>query len=91
MLATLALMGMENIHAMNGLKTLLATCINGVAVVTFIAAHKVLWLQAVIMIVGAILGGYGGAAFARRIEQRWIRYFVIVTGCTMTVYFFVHS
>jgi uncharacterized membrane protein YfcA len=91
MLATLALMGMENIHAMNGLKTLLATCINGVAVVAFIVANKVMWLQAVIMIVGAILGGYGGAAFARKIEQKWIRYFVILTGSTMTIYFFIHS
>jgi uncharacterized protein len=90
MLATLAVMGIENIHAMNALKTLLATCINGVAVVTFIAAHAVIWTQAILMIVGALLGGYGGAAFARKIEQQWIRYFVIVTGSAMTIYFFVY-
>jgi uncharacterized protein len=90
MLATLALMGMEDIHSMNALKTLLATCINGVAVITFIIANVVLWPQAIVMIVGAIIGGYGGAAFARKIEQKWIRGFVIVTGCAMTLYFFLH-
>src|SRR5258708_8139708 len=36
MLAVLALWGMENIHMMNGLKTLLAICINGVAWFTFV-------------------------------------------------------
>ena len=41
MLATLALMGMENIHSMNALKVLLATSINGVAVITFIIANAV--------------------------------------------------
>jgi uncharacterized membrane protein YfcA len=90
MLATLALMGMENIHAMNALKTLLATCINGVAVITFIIANAVLWPQAIVMIVGATIGGYGGAAFARKIEQKWIRIFVIITGSAMTLYFFLH-
>ena len=38
MLATLGLMGMENIHEMNAMKTLLTTCINGVALVVFVRA-----------------------------------------------------
>jgi uncharacterized protein len=90
MLATLALMGMEDIHAMNALKTLLATCINGIAVIAFIIANAVLWPAAIVMIVGAVLGGYGGAAFARKIEQKWIRGFVIIVGSAMTLYFFLH-
>ncbi len=91
MLATLALMGMENIHVMNALKALLNTAINAVASFTFIIANAVIWPQACLMIVGAIIGGYGGAYFARKIEQKWIRYFVIGAGLTMTIYFFVHS
>ncbi len=70
MLATLAVMGMEDIHMMNALKTLLTTCINGVAVITFILAGAVFWLQALVMILGAILGGYGGAYYARKINKR---------------------
>ena len=36
MLAALSLMGHTDIHQMNGLKNLLATCINGVAAVYFV-------------------------------------------------------
>ncbi len=91
MLAALALMGMENIHTMNALKTLLASCINGVAVVTFVIANAVLWPVALVMIVGAVVGGYGGAYYARKIEPKWIRLFVIVVGVGLTIYFFLHS
>lgn len=88
MLATLGVMGMENIHEMNALKTLLASCINGIAVITFIVANAVVWPQAVVMLLGAIIGGYGGATLARRIEPWLVRRFVIVVGLVMTVYFF---
>ncbi len=91
MLATLALMGLENIHIMNALKVLLASCINGVAVITFVAANAVAWPQAIVMLIGAIIGGYGGAVVARKIEQRWIRAFVIVVGFSMTAYFFFNA
>ena len=90
-LAILALMGMKNIHSMNALKVLLATSINGVAVIIFIIANAVIWPQAILMIVGTIIGGYGGAYFARKIEQKWIRYFVMVVGFAMTIYFFIRS
>jgi uncharacterized protein len=90
-LASLGIMGMENIHEMNALKTVLQTSINGVAVITFIIAGAVLWLQALVMIAGAILGGYGGAYFARKLDQRVIRAFVILVGTSMTIYFFLRS
>ena len=87
MLAALAVMGMNDIHVMNALKTLLASCINGVAVITFIIAGIVAWPQAILMIVGAVIGGYGGAYYARKVEQRWVRLFVILVGFSMTIYF----
>jgi len=88
MLAALAVMGMNDIHVMNALKTLLASCINGVAVITFVTAGVVAWPQAILMIVGAVIGGYGGAYYARKLPQQWVRLFVIVVGFTMTLYFF---
>jgi uncharacterized protein len=89
MLATLSLTGMKNLHAMNALKVILAACVNGVAVLTFIIAGAVAWPQALVMIVGAIIGGYGGAHIARRLDQRLVRQFVIFVGCLMTVIFFI--
>lgn len=91
MLAMLTLLGMENIHSMNALKTVLASCINGVAVLTFIVTGAVLWPQAIVMIGGAIVGGYGGAAFAQRLDPTLVRRFVIAVGFAMTIYFFVRS
>ena len=89
MLATLSILGMTNIHEMNGLKTLLGTFINGVGVVTFIAFGKVDWSTGGVMIAGATIGGYAGAAIARRVDPKWIRRLVIGVAWTMTAFFFV--
>jgi uncharacterized protein len=88
MLATMALAGMTNIHEMNGLKSFLGVSINGVALITFILSGTISWKYGVVMAVGATLGGYSAAAFARKIEARYVRSFVIVVGWTMTAYFF---
>jgi uncharacterized protein len=88
MLATLALAGMTNIHEMNGLKALLGVSINGLALLTFIINGAIQWKYGLTMAAGGILGGYSSAAFARRLEPRYVRIFVIVVGWTMTVYFF---
>jgi len=88
MLALLTIMGIENIHSMNGMKTVLATCGNGVAIVMFVLAHAVIWPQALLMIGGAALGGYGGAHYAQKLDQKIVRFIVIALGATMTAYFF---
>ncbi len=88
MLAMLGLMGMENIHEMNALKTLLASCINGIAVVTFVVAQVVVWPQAILMLIGSVAGGYGGARLALRVEPRLVRRLIIAIGLIMTAYFF---
>jgi len=88
MLAVLALFGMEDIHAMNGLKNLLAALINGVAVVTFIAFGLVEWPVAVAMIVGSVAGGYGGARVSKRIDARYLRAFIITVGAVLSAYYF---
>jgi uncharacterized membrane protein YfcA len=91
MLAMLAALGMTDIHAMNALKSVMGFVINGVAVVTFVIAKAVYWPQAIVMTVGAIVGGYFGAHYAQRLPPLWIRYFVILVGTGMTVYFFVKA
>jgi uncharacterized membrane protein YfcA len=91
MLAVLALAGLENIHQMNAVKTLLATCINGVAVLIFVFAGTVVWPKALLMIVGAILGGYFGAHYARRLDPLFVRRFVLAIAVLMTAFFFLHG
>ena len=91
MLAAMAFIGLDNMHVMNGMKTALASCINGVAVATFVLAGAIAWPEAIIMLIGAIIGGYGGAIYARRLDPRPIRRFTIVVACTMTLYFFARQ
>jgi uncharacterized membrane protein YfcA len=87
MLAMLEMIHLEDIHAMNGLKALLGTAINGAAVVTFIVAKQVVWPQGILMIAGAVAGGYWGAFYAQKLDPRWVRATVIAVGAGMTVYF----
>ena len=40
------------------------------------------------MLAGAILGGYGGAHLAQRLDPKLVRRLVILVGFSMTAYFF---
>lgn len=88
-LALLAAIGMTDIHAMNALKSVLGSAINGVAVIVFVVKGAVYWPQAVVMIAGALAGGYFAAHYAMKLPQHLVRAFVIVVGAAMTIYFFV--
>jgi len=88
-LSLLTMMGLEKIHTMNAFKVILVAIGNGVALVTFIVAHKVEWPAAITMMLGAIIGGYAGAWYAQKLNPRHVRYFVILVGACMTVYFFL--
>lgn len=90
-LAMLAAIGMTDIHAMNALKSVLGSAINGVAVVVFILKGAVYWPQAIVMILGAAAGGYFGARYSLRLSPALIRWFVIVVGTGMSIYFFVKA
>lgn len=90
-LAMLTAFGMADIHRMNALKIVLSTATNGVAVAIFIASHAVFWRQALVMIVGAALGGFFGAHYSLRVPQKFVRWFVIAVGTGVTTYFFVRS
>lgn len=85
MLAALSLMGHTDIHQMNGLKNLLATCINAVAAGYFVIAGLVYWPDVLVMAAGAIVGGLGGASLARRIGRNAVRRLVVVIGFAMAL------
>ena len=91
MLAVLSLLGMTDIHRMNGIKTVLATLVNGIAVAAFVVARMVEWGPGVVMIAGGISGGYAGAAIARRVDAKYVRALVLVIAWGMTVYFFART
>jgi uncharacterized membrane protein YfcA len=89
MLAALSIAGMSDMHEMNGLKTMLAIAINGVALAAFVVSGAISWAPGIVMAVGGIAGGYAGAALARRVPGRAVRAVVIVVAWGMTGYFFL--
>jgi uncharacterized membrane protein YfcA len=87
-LAALGLIGLTDMHAMNGLKNLLAICINGVAAIYFAFSGAVIWKDGFIMAVAAVAGGYLGARIARRLGRTFVRNAVVVIGLTMAIALF---
>ena len=89
MLAALGLIGLTDLHQMNGLKNVLAVCINGVAAIYFALSKTVNWNDVLVLTAGAIIGGYLGARAARRLGRKFVRGAVVVIGLVMTVALFL--
>ncbi len=88
-LAAFGLLGMTDIHQMNGVKAVFTLGINGVAAVLFITKGLVDWQIAGIMALGSLFGGYAGAGIARRIGQKNVRLLVIAIGLVLTLSLFL--
>ena len=80
MLAALGLMGLTNIHQMNGLKNWGGGVMNLVAVGVFAFSGIVNWPVALAMAVGASFGGIGGSMLAQRVGQVWVRRAIVGIG-----------
>jgi len=91
MLVILGSLGLTDIHAMNGLKNFFGICINGVAAAIFLFGGAVEPVAAAWMLLGAVLGGYFGARFARAIGQTRARVAVILIGLVLAVVLFVQQ
>lgn len=89
MLALLSFSPLPSLNAMNGVKNMLSIVINGVAVVPFVLAGLINWRSALLMAVFAMIGGYVGARFFRRVPSNITRLVVICIGIGMTAYFFI--
>jgi len=70
-------------------KNLLATVVSGVAVLVFIARGAVRWPETLIMLVGALAGGYAGGRLIRVCPVWVIRWSVTLAGLVMTAIYAV--
>lgn len=84
MLALLGILGMDDLHAMNGIKVVSGMLINFVAVATFAASGIVDWPVALIMAAASGIGGWAGAGLARRIGQVRLRRAIIGIGALVS-------
>ena len=88
MLAAFGLLGLTNLHQMNGLKNFLALLFNFVAIVTFAVSGLVQWPIAVVMAIGSAIGGHYAARFAQRTNQDVMRQLIGVIGIASAVWLF---
>jgi uncharacterized membrane protein YfcA len=89
MLAALGLYGIADIHQRNGLKNVLSAVINGVAGLYFAFSGAIAWADALILGVGAVVGGYAGAALGRKLSRSVAEWIVVAIGVAMTVALFL--
>lgn len=80
MLASLAFIGLTDIHEMNALKTLLSSLINLVAAIWFVHAGLVHWPKASVMIAGSLVGYYLGSHSTQRVSQTMVRRMITAIG-----------
>lgn len=75
----------DDLQRLNALKGLLSLVVNLVGVLVFVTSGRVAWAAAAILLVTAYLGGLGGAALARRLQPRLLRYCVVALGVAVAV------
>ncbi len=88
-MALLGICGVHDIHEMNALKVVTAIVSIGIPAATFILAHRVQWRFCLEMAFLAGLGGYLGAHFSCKVNQRAMRWTVAIIGFVTAGYFFM--
>ncbi|MBV8864719.1 MAG: sulfite exporter TauE/SafE family protein [Acidobacteriaceae bacterium] len=86
---TLSLFEVRPLNESNAIKALCTTLANGVAVIVFIVAGAVSWPHCIVKAGLAAVGGYGGAAYSRRISARALWIIVISMGIAVSTYLFL--
>ncbi len=90
-LAALSIQGFEDIQEINALKNLTSAMNYTVAAATFIIAGAISWPHTLVALVTAAIGGYVGAAFARKLPAIWLKRLVIGVGASLTVIYFIKT
>lgn len=87
-MGVLSFAGVESVHEINALKTVITSVSNSIASITFIIYGAVLWHYGLLMMLAASIGGYLSARIARKRKPKAIRGLIIALGCIVTSYFF---
>ena len=85
LIALLGILLADDLQRLNALKNVLQALVNGVAAVLFVAAGPVAWGPAVVLAVGAVIGGQLGAAVGRRLSSGVLRAAILVVGTLVAV------
>lgn len=90
-LSYLALAGYTDINVMNAMKLLISCVVSLIAIVIFVLQDQIAWLEGLLVLTGALVGGYLAARISRLVAAHYIRYFVMVISVLITSYFFMDT
>lgn len=90
-MAAWTLLSEADIAQIQPLRIVMGAAANGVAVVVFALAGTVRWSETAALGLGALVGGYGGAQFGRRIPTPALRAVTVGLCVVVTVLFFVRA
>ena len=84
-LAVLVVTGRETIRQANVLKNLLASVVSAVTIIIFVIQDVVRWPETVVMLMGAVVGGFLGGRLVTVLAPTTVRAIVILAGVLMTM------
>lgn len=85
LLAVLSLVQNQNHRQTNALKNLFSSFVSAATLVIFVVQGMVVWPQTLVMLCGAICGGFVGVRVLRVISAGLVRKIVIVIGSVVTL------
>jgi hypothetical protein len=88
-LATLGLVLDDSLTHLNALKQAIALSTNLAAAIFFIFSGQVLWSAALVMAVGALIGGSLGGRLAGHIKPATLRWVVVTIGVIVSIIYFI--
>ena len=87
LLAILAVLGVRDVRAANVLKNWLATAVSAITVAIFIWKGVVDWPHTLVMLAGAVAGGFLGGWLVRVLPPAAVRAVVIAAGTAIALYY----
>ena len=91
MIAGLGLLGQTRLMTSVAMKAVMSATLTLISVSTYAAFGLVQWPIAGLMALGAITGGWGGAALGHVIAPKWHRAAIIVIAAAMTLALFMRG
>jgi hypothetical protein len=85
LLAVLSVTGEEDIRQVNVLKNVLATAVSATTIATFVVQGVIRWPETVVMLSGAIPGGFLGGRLIAILPPSVVRAIIIAIGTAMTL------
>ncbi len=88
-LAALAVTLEDTLTRLNALKQAIAFTVNVAAALFFVLSGRVIWPLAMVMAIGALLGGILGGKFAGRVPPATLRWTVVTIGIILSIVYFL--